>query len=404
MRRTSSRLMMVTALMYPAWLSPALSRALARWRWKAPISRSGSPLRSIGMKNQLTRSAWQTGTWPWHAVPRSAKPGNGSPPRSSRKRNWCGSTRKSAERRRQRRRPGAEIEISWAPLRVILSGQRGKAGANLLERQIFWRLAENTGIGQIPVGIHRSAAKVHFVVQVRGGGASGAADQSDDLGAAHFLPGVNQNLGQVRVIGLQAAAVVDNHQSPIAAGHHLGLHHDAIRGGADDAAGGRGEIDALMERTFSGERIGAAAEGTYQPAFDRPETGRRFERAEAARAAVRESQFVGIDEVIEFLQTFGDGGDHLAFGGNVRRPLQFLLDAVGHGDFPGVELQAGHLHVGLADHFLQILVTRPHAVGFLFEGVVVGHFPGHAGVAGDETECGKTTEDSQSENRINRGM
>src|ERR1035438_8237250 len=47
---------------------------------------------------------------------------------------------------------------------------------------------------------------------------------------------------------------------------------------------------------------------------------------------------------------------------------------------------------------------RPHAVGFLFEGVVVGHFPGHAGVAGDETECGKTTEDSQSENRINRGM
>ena len=185
--------------------------------------------------------------------------------------------------------------------------------------------------------------------------------------------------------------MIDNDQTPVAAGHHFGLHHDAIGGVAHDGADGRADIDALMEGTFSGERIRAAGEAIHQPAFHRPQAGRRLENAETARAAVGDGQFVGIDQVIEFLQTFGDAGDHLAFGGDVRRPLQLLLDAVRHRDFPGVELQAGHLHVGLADHFLQILVTRPHAVGFLFQGVVVGHFPDHAGVAGDETECRKTT-------------
>src|ERR1035441_6082650 len=36
----------------------------------------------------------------------------------------------------------------------------------LLEGQIFRRLPEHAGVGQILVGIHRRAADVHFVVQV----------------------------------------------------------------------------------------------------------------------------------------------------------------------------------------------------------------------------------------------
>ena len=100
--------------------------------------------------------------------------------------------------------------------------------------------------------------------------------RSDDLAAAHFLPGVNQNLGQMRVIGLDAAAMIDDDQTAIAAGHHFGLHDDAIGGGAHAGAGGRGDIDAFMEGTFTGERIGAAGEAIHQPAFDRPEAGRRL--------------------------------------------------------------------------------------------------------------------------------
>jgi hypothetical protein len=49
--------MIVTALMYPLWLSPALSSALAKCFWYEVISRSGSPFRSFGMKCQFSRSA-----------------------------------------------------------------------------------------------------------------------------------------------------------------------------------------------------------------------------------------------------------------------------------------------------------------------------------------------------------
>src|ERR1019366_765130 len=180
-------------------------------------------------------------------------PGSGSRLRSSPMRNWCGSRRKSAERRRSRRHPGAGKEISWAPLRVILSGRRGN-DVGLLEGQIFWRLAEDAGVSQILVRIHRRAANMHFVVQVGSGGASAGAYQSDDLAAAHFLSGVNHDLGKVRVAGLETAAVIDDHQTAIAAGHHFGLYHYTIGGSADEGAGGCADIDALMERTLSGER------------------------------------------------------------------------------------------------------------------------------------------------------
>ena len=107
-----------------------------------------------------------------------------------------------------------------------------------------------------------------------------------NVAAVHFLPGVNRNLGQMRVIGLQAAAVIHDHQASVAARHHLGLHHDAIRGGAYGGAGGRGDIYAFMEGAFPGERIGAVGEAIRQAAFHRPETGRRIHSADAARAAV----------------------------------------------------------------------------------------------------------------------
>src|ERR1019366_4455872 len=93
----------------------------------------------------------------------------------------------------------------------------------LLEGQIFRRRVEDAGVGQVLIGIDGRTADVHLVVQVGRRSTPAAADQADDLAAAHFLSGVNLNLGQMRVVGLEAAAVIDNHQTTIAAGNHFGL-------------------------------------------------------------------------------------------------------------------------------------------------------------------------------------
>src|SRR6476646_9067818 len=99
-----------------------------------------------------------------------------------------------------------------------------------------------------------------------GGGATAGTNQSDDLATAHFLPDTNQNLGQMRVISLNAVAMIDNDQTAVSAGHHFGLHDHAVGSRAHAGAGGGGDINALMEGPFSREWVGAAGEAIYQPA------------------------------------------------------------------------------------------------------------------------------------------
>ncbi len=97
-------------------------------------------------------------------------------------------------------------------------------------------------------------------------------------------------------------------------------------------------------------------------------------------------QHLGGPQKAIIFQALGEGRHELTFRRDIRRTFQFLLDAVGERHFLGVHLQAGELLVGLADHFLQILVTCSKAIGFPPKGIIVGHFPGHAGIAGNHSE------------------
>src|SRR5215467_13015244 len=116
--------------------------------------------------------------------------------------------------------------------------------------------------------------------------------------------------------------------------------------------------------------------------------------------AVPKLQRTGATQEVVVLYRFGEGGNQFAFGSQVRRPFQFLLDAVGDGDLTGVDLQTGELFVGLAHLFLQVLVAGSERIGLALQGVVVGYLPGHAGITGDESEYRKTTDQSESENGV----
>src|SRR5205823_584383 len=53
---------------------------------------------------------------------------------------------------------------------------------------------------------------------------------------------------------------------------------------------------------------------------------------------------------------------------------------------------------------LQIPVASAKPFRFLLQRVVVGHFPGHASIAGDESEYGKTTEKAEGHEGVNSLM
>src|SRR5262249_14404262 len=70
----------------------------------------------------------------------------------------------------------------------------------------------------------------------------------------------------------------------------------------------------------------------------------------------------------------------------------------------GVDLERRELLVLLVDQRLQVLVTRPQAVRFALQGIVVRHLSDHAGVAGDQSEEREESEESKGENRVDRLM
>src|SRR5579883_1433196 len=154
-------------------------------------------------------------------------------------------------------------------------------GFSGLERKIrlFGSCVETSCLRQIQVRIHRRAADADFIMQVRPGGAAGGAHTAHDVAAAHFLAGANVNLGKVRVIGLDAAAVVNHDQPAVAAADPFGMRHDAVRGGAHALAHWTADIDALVKRAFTRERIGALPVGAHdEAAVHRPERGARAQR------------------------------------------------------------------------------------------------------------------------------
>src|ERR1700682_3756626 len=189
-----------------------------------------------------------------------------------------------------------------------------------LERKVFaGSLLVHAGLRQIAAGIHWRGAQTLLVVLVWSCYPAGAPHGPHFLAPPHFLPGLGIEPREVRVVGLDAAAVIDHYQPAIAIAP-LGVDHDAIRRGHHGRAGGGADIHSLMK--FSAlfrERVGALAERSHQSAVHRPQTGLRH-YPQTARGAVLQRQRIGAAEEGVVLHAFCKSRDQFAFGRNVGWP------------------------------------------------------------------------------------
>src|SRR6185369_1919657 len=76
----------------------------------------------------------------------------------------------------------------------------------------------------------------------------------------------------MRVVGLDADAMVNYDQLAVLAAP-FGVQHDAVAGGADGRSLRYGDVEAGVEGSFAGERIGTLAEVAHQLALDGPNAG-----------------------------------------------------------------------------------------------------------------------------------
>src|ERR1035437_589579 len=138
-----------------------------------------------------------------------------------------------------------------------------------LEREVFLRLTEEVGLGQIAVWVYRAAILANFVVQVGRRRSSRSAHRADHLTAADFLAGVYVEPGKVRVVSLNAA--MTHHYQPAIAGHHVGVGDQAISCNVNRCPRGSADIHALVELALLGEWVGTAAKPAQQTARHRPQ-------------------------------------------------------------------------------------------------------------------------------------
>src|ERR1035437_2431872 len=85
-----------------------------------------------------------------------------------------------------------------------------------LKREIFsGSLLVHCRGRQIPARIHGSAADSDFVMQVRRGDAPRAPGGAEQVAPPHFLSGMHVDAREVRVVSLDAAAVVHYDQPAV---------------------------------------------------------------------------------------------------------------------------------------------------------------------------------------------
>ena len=161
----------------------------------------------------------------------------------------------------------------------------------------------------------------------------------------------------MRVVRVNAAAVIDRDHQAVSAFPRSRLHH-AIGRGADRSSRRSGDIDAGVKRSFTGEWVHSPAEGARQPAGHRPDARPRARRLNPARAVAVQFHRIGAAQEVVLFHTFRETRRQFTFAGNIRRSFQLLLNAVGDRNFLSVDFQAGQLLIGLVHHFLEVLVTR----------------------------------------------
>ena len=100
-------------------------------------------------------------------------------------------------------------------------------------------------VGEVenPFGVEGLVLEAYFEVQVRSGGASGAAAKSDDVAGIDHLSWLDKYFGQVPVDCLQAVFVAHDDQVAVAA-HRPGNAHHPRETGTDGVAGAEQDVDA----------------------------------------------------------------------------------------------------------------------------------------------------------------
>src|SRR5260370_1305098 len=106
--------------------------------------------------------------------------------------------------------------------------------------------------------------------------ASRSANGAHWLALTDFLAGDHLEPREVRVVGLEAVLVIDNHQPPVAP-FPIGKRYDAVRRGQGRGADRSRNIHARVVRAFTREGIRALSEAAHQYALYRPDTGPHVE-------------------------------------------------------------------------------------------------------------------------------
>src|SRR5262245_17476660 len=107
---------------------------------------------------------------------------------------------------------------------------------------------------------------------MRPGRAAGGAASTDDLTAMNPLTGNDFQLGHVRIVGLEAAAMIDLYHSAIAA-CPFRQHNVSVSSGVYRSTPRDGNVDSGMEGAFARKWIRPAPEITHQTTVDRPHGG-----------------------------------------------------------------------------------------------------------------------------------
>src|SRR5579871_4243008 len=193
-----------------------------------------------------------------------------------------------------------------------------------LEREIFIRcLLEDTCVCEVAIRIDGSSPDSYLIVQMRRGHPPGASHRTQHFPAPEALACISEEPGEMRVVGFDASAVIDNHQAAVAIAP-VGKCYNAVGGGVDRRTGRCTDIDALMEFAFTRERIIPLTEWAHQPAVYRPQT---WLRDTPHPPPALQGNGVDVSQEVVILDGLGKAWHQLALGGNISRAVELLLDS-----------------------------------------------------------------------------
>lgn len=282
---------------------------------------------------------------------------------------------------------------------------------SLSERKVaaFLLSSEEILRAEVGVGVDGGTGEADFVVDVRGGGATGAAAPGDEFAAGDPLAGDDIEAGEVAVVSFEAIAVIEHEKAAIAA-IGVGEFDLAAGGGEHGGADGDRDIDAGVEGAEAAEGVEALAEEASEAALDGPEAGLGLEWDAGANGAgdlegvTVAGGEIGVAEVVVILDGVVEGGGEAGFEAEGFVGFEFAFEAVGDADFGGEDLEGGQLLFAGVVFFFEAEVALADGIDFSAQGVVVADFPEHAGVGSSNTDETDSAKESKSQDPVQNAV